>query len=216
MRRTLILGGMVMLLAGTMAAQFRPPSPDGLASTEIGGRFVGARSPDYVDGKWIEISHGRPIKRGRDLWGSREVYGLWLKRGAPVWRAGADISTYLMTQAPLSINGTTVAPGGYTVFIDLKPDKWTLIVSGWQPQQQYDPTNQDKLWGAYGYTPNKDVVRAPMTVATLPWSVDQLTWLFLDMSDAGGKMAIMWDRVMASVPFAIENGPSKPERRGPG
>ena len=156
-----------------------------------------------MDGKWIEISHGRPIKRGRDLWGSRDTYGMWLNRGAPVWRAGADVATYLMSQAPLIINGTTVEPGGYTMFIDLKPDAWTLIVSGWQPQRRYDPTNFRQLWGAYGYTPDKDVVRAPMTLSTLSWSVDQLTWLFLDMSDAGGTLAIMWDTMMATVPFLV-------------
>jgi hypothetical protein len=57
--------------------------------------------------------------------------------------------------------------------------------------------------GAYGYTPDKDVVRAPMTLSTLPFSVDQLTWMFLDMSDAGGTLAIMWDRQMAAVPFVV-------------
>lgn len=210
MSRTLILGGMIILLAGSGAAQYRASSPDGLASTEIGGRYVG-RTPDYLDGKWIEISYGRPIKRGRDLWGSPENYGFRLRAGAPVWRAGADVSTYLMTQAPLIINGTTVEPGGYTMFIDLKPNNWTLIVSGWQPQREYDPSNREQLWGSYGYTRAKDIVRVPMVLSVLPWSVDQLTWQFLDMSDAGGKIAIMWDKMMAVVPFGIQQ--EKPVRR---
>lgn len=189
--------------AVTMRAQQRPPSPDGHAATEIGGRYVGA-DPIYVDGRWIEISYGRPIKRGRvDLWGSGSTYGRMLNDGAPVWRAGADISTYLMTQVPLVINGTRIEPGGYTMFIDLKPDTWTLIVSNWQPQRYFDPANRDQLWGAFGYTPEKDVVRAPMTLATVPYSVDELTWMFLDMSDTGGRMAIAWDRVMASVAFEV-------------
>ena len=42
-----------------------------------------------------------------------------------------------------------------------------------------------------------------MTLATLPFSVDQLTWAFTDMSDAGGKVAIMWDKNVASVPFKV-------------
>jgi hypothetical protein len=214
MRRSLIFGGLVMGLAIGAAAQPRAPSPDGLASAEIGGHYMGARDPAYVDGKWIEISYGRPIKRGRDLWGSKDTYGMWLNRGAPVWRAGADISTYLMTQATLVINGKTIEPGGYTMFIDLKPDNWTLIVSGWQPQRRYDPNNRGELWGSYGYTPDKDIVRARLTLSTLPWSVEQLTWQFLDMSDAGGKMAIMWDKMMAAVPFTIKAQPkSAPDPR---
>ena len=50
---------------------------------------------------------------------------------------------------------------------------------------------------------DKDVVRAPMTLTTLPYSVDQLTWAFLDMTDAGGRLALMWDTQMAVVPFTI-------------
>ncbi len=203
MRFTFVLAASA-ILAGTIAlAQQRAPSPDGLASTEVGGKYQGAGTPIYVGGKWIEISYGRPIRRGRDLWGSTQTYGRWLNAGAPVWRAGADISTYLMTQAPLVINGKTIAPGGYTMFIDLKPNNWTLIVSTWQPQKQFNPANRDQLWGSYGYTPDKDVVRAPMTLTTLPYSVDQLTWAFLDMTDAGGRMALTWDKQMAAVPFTV-------------
>ena len=200
---------LLILAAAPAAAQFRAPSPDGLASTETGGRYAGGRTPYYIEGKWIEVSYGRPIRRGRDLWGNEQTYGMWLNRGAPVWRAGADVSTYLMTEATLTVGGAEIAPGGYSLFIDLKPDDWTLIISNWQPQRRYDPHNRRELWGSYGYTPDKDVVRAPMELTELPWSVDQLTWLFLDMSDAGGRLAIMWDRVMAAVPFGI--APDAPE-----
>ena len=203
-RAVALLAAGSVAFAGTGAqAQRRITSPDGHAATEIGGHYEGASDPVYVGGKWIEISYGRPIKRGRDLWGSGEAYGKYLYRGAPVWRAGADISTYLMTELPLAIGGRTVDPGGYTLFIDLKPENWTLIVSRWQPQKQFNPGNRDQLWGAYGYTPAKDVLRAPMKLTTMPFSVEQLTWSFLDMSDNGGTMAIAWDRVMAAVPFTV-------------
>ena len=59
-------------------------------------RYEGA-DQDYVGGKWIEISYGGPIKRGRDLWGSGPTYGRMLNNGAPVWRAGANAATTLTT-----------------------------------------------------------------------------------------------------------------------
>jgi hypothetical protein len=40
-----------------------------------------------------------------------------------------------------------------------------------------------------------------MTLGTLPMSVDQLTWDFVDMTNAGGKLALMWDKTIATVPF---------------
>jgi hypothetical protein len=42
-----------------------------------------------------------------------------------------------------------------------------------------------------------------MTVERLPYSVDQLIWLFSDVTPAGGTMRVAWERMMASVPFKI-------------
>src|SRR4051794_16732867 len=79
----------------------RQPSPDGTAATEVRGRYVGGDEPVYQGGKWIEVIYGRPIKRGRDLWGSGTDYGKMVNAGAPVWRAGANVSTRLRTELPL-------------------------------------------------------------------------------------------------------------------
>jgi len=198
----------ILLGCAWLAAQGgRPASPAGSSATQVGGKYTtpaGADEPLYSGGKWIEITYGRPIKRGRDLWGSGADYGKKLNAGAPVWRAGANVTTRLKTDVPLVINNKTVAPGEYSVFIELKPSNWTLVVSSWAAQTKYDPSNKAALWGSYEYTPDKDVVRAPMTLASLPFSVDQLTWEFVDMTDAGGKIAIMWDKNVATVPFKVQ------------
>ncbi len=207
MMRTLTATLAVALAATVpvLAQGGRPASPAGTAATQIGGKYdAKAAEPSYQGGKWLEITYGRPIKRGRDVFGGTgEKYGKVANPDAPVWRAGANHTTQLKTEVPLVINGKTVAPGTYTMFIDLKPNNWTLIVSNWKAQVNYDPKNTTELFGAYGYTPDKDVVRAPMTLGTLPFAVDQLTWAFTDMSDAGGKLTLMWDKQVASVPFRV-------------
>ena len=92
--------------------------------------------------------------------------------------------------------------GEYSLFIDLvKPTEWTLIVSSWPAQAKFDPNDKKALWGAYGYTADKDVARVPMKVETLPFAVDQLTWTFLDMTNNGGRIALMWGKTLASTPF---------------
>ena len=186
----------------------RPASPAGTAAAQVGGRWEkNAQGQErYTDGKWIEITYSRPLKRGRDLWGSGGNYAKQyiLQNNAPVWRAGANVSTRLKTEAPLQIGGKTVPPGEYSLFIDTKsPTDWTLIVSNWAAQEKYDPNNKEALWGSFGYTPDKDVVRVPMTLAKMPMSMEELTWAFVDMTPTGGKLAIMWDTVAASVPFTI-------------
>jgi len=184
----------------------RPASPAGSSATQVGGSYAtppGADEPVYQGGKWIEITYGRPIKRGRDLYGSGADYGKKLLSGAPVWRAGANVTTRLTSEVPLTINGKTVPAGGYDVFIDLKPNAWTFILSTLPYQTTYTPGKNDAVWGSFGYVPAKDVVRAPMTLSTLPFSTDQLTWNFVDMTDAGGKLAIMWDKTAAMIAFGV-------------
>src|SRR2546425_2501790 len=196
MRRRLIAASVMLMAAAplvlTQGRGGRPASPAGDTSTVIAG-------------KWIDITYGRPLKRGRDVFPAGADYAkITHTDGAPVWRAGANVTTRLKSEAPLVINGKTVSAGEHSVFIDVKsPTDWTFIVSSWAAQTRYDPNNKEALWGSFGYTPDKDVVRAPMTVTKLPFSVDQLTWDFIDVDASGGKLAIMWDKTMASVPFKL-------------
>lgn len=185
-----------------LAQSRRVASPPGESSTEVGGRHD--ERAGYVDGKWLHLKYGRPIKRGRDLFGPAD-FADFLYDGAPVWRAGANVSTRLATEVPISIDGTLIPPGEYTLFIELEgASRWTFILSTWPAQITYDDKNTSAVFGAYGYTPDRDIVRVPMKVEALPYSFDQLSWQFLDMSDSGGRLAILWDRQLASVPFRIQ------------
>jgi hypothetical protein len=183
----------------------RPASPPGTAATQVGGKYVEGKSgPVYQGGKWIEITYGRPIKRQRqNLFGSGADYGKKLSDEAPVWRAGANQTTRLKTEVPLVFDGKTLPAGEYSVFVELREKAWTLIFSTWPAQVKYDPNDKTALWGAYGYTPDKDVLRAPMRVETLPFSMDQFTIAFVDMAADGGKIAMMWDKTMGTVAFKV-------------
>lgn len=189
------------ITADALAQTRRIASPPGVSATEVLGRHD--EREGYVGGRWLEIRYGRPIKRGRDLFGPPDFADA-LADGAPVWRAGANHTTRLLTDVPIVINGRTVPAGEHTLFIEqASARRWTLIVSDWPAQTTYDESNKAALWGAYDYTADRDVVRAPMRVESLPYSFDQLSWEFLDVSDAGGRLAILWDRKIASVPFRI-------------
>ena len=201
----------VALAGAALSAQGpnRPASPRGSAEAEVGGKWETTKNAQgrerqvYQGGKWVTISYGRPLKRGRELFGTGDAYATKLYAGAPVWRAGADVSTQLTTEAPLVIGGKTIAPGTYTLFIDLKPGNWTLIVSTHKAQEKYDPNNKEAIWGAYGYDASKDVVRVPMQYADLPFSIEQLSWGFTDVTDKGFTLQIWWDKANASVPVTL-------------
>src|SRR5262249_12199003 len=121
----------------------RIASPAGHTAVEVGGKYVPSDKPGvpprYEGGKWIDVTYYRPIKRGRnDLFGSGADYGKKLNASAPVWRAGANVTTRLKTEVPLEIGGKRIEPGEYSLFVDLKEGAWTLIVSTQPWQKNYD------------------------------------------------------------------------------
>ena len=193
-RLGLIFAISAVLLTGVSAQQQqrRPASPEGTAATQ-------------VDNRWIEIVYGRPILRGRtNMFGSGADYGKKLYDGGPVWRAGANLTTLLRTEVPLEIGGKRIAPGDYGVVVELKSEKdWTFILTTQARQTRYDAKNTTELYGGFNYKPDRDVTRAPMRVEAIPFSMDQLTWAFTDVSATGGTMRVWWEKTMASVPFKI-------------
>ena len=190
-----------LLAAGVLAQERRLRSPPGHSAVQVGGAFDPVQY-GYLGGPWIDVYYGRPLKRGRDLFGPPD-WAAMLNDGAPVWRAGANQSTRLVTEAPLIIGGARVEPGEYTLFIDLSDDVWTFIVSSWPAQRTYDHENRDALFGAFDYTDDRDVLRTPMALETLPVSFEQLSWQFLDVTARGGRLALLWDDRMASVRFTV-------------
>ena len=207
MKRAVVAALAVAASGLVVAAQQanRPMSPRTSAATQVGGEWVkGERGEQYQGGKWIEITYGAPLKRGRaNLFGTGAEYGKSLLRGAPVWRAGADVTTRLKTEVPLQFGDKKVPAGEYSVFVDLKPDNWTLILSTWAAQEKFDRNNKEALWGAYNYTPDKDVARVPMALNQIDMSIEQLTWTFANMTKTGGTLALVWDNVMAAAPFSV-------------
>ena len=207
---SLAVAGIVAVSGLAHAQGGRPMSPTGSATAHVQGKWTNPGKQTFVlgggnyeGGKWIEITYGRPLKRGRDVFGSGADYGKATLIGAPIWRAGADVTTQLKTEVPLKIGTATVAPGAYTLFVDLKEHNWTFVVSSLPAQAKYDPNEKVAVWGAYNYTPAKDVVRVTMKLETLPHSQEQLSWSFVDMTPTGGTIALSWDKTQALVPFTF-------------
>ena len=206
MSKRLVIGiALVSLAASAVGAQEpveRPRSPAARSATQIGGGYYDGQL-GYVGGRWIEITYGRPIRRGRDIF-TPDDFVEHLNDGGPVWRAGANVSTQLITETPMTIGGTLVPLGTYTVFIELARDEWTLIISTLKALTTgMNQGDEPAVFGAFDYTPDQDLVRVPMELETLPHRHDQLHWEFVDITPTGGRVAVFWDDRMASVPFTV-------------
>ena len=158
----------------------------------------------YVDGKWIDIDYGRPILRQREnIFGSGAEYGQRIYGGAPIWRVGANLSTRFKTEVPLMFGGNRLDTGEYSMFIDLRENDWTLVFSAWGAKQDFREENPNAIFGANGYTDEKDVLRAPMTVSQTDVSMDQLVLAFADVKQDGGTLVVWWDTTRATIDFIV-------------
>jgi hypothetical protein len=203
----LAFAGSVALAQQAAAPAPVPASPRGTSATQVSGKWIEEKpgaGPRYREGKWIVIDYGRPILRGRaDIFGSGADYGKKVNAGAPVWRAGANQTTRIRTEAPLVFAGKTLPAGEYSLFIDLKPGAWTLIVSSQPVQAKYDPNNKTETWGSDNYDPKFDVLRVPMKTITGATSVDQFYIGFVDMTQQGGTLSMWWEKTAATVAFSV-------------
>jgi hypothetical protein len=190
------------------ARQDRPLSPPGTATAMVGGEWGKDAEGNavYQGGKWIEVIYSRPMLRQRtSIFGSGAEYGVAVRAGTPLWRAGANQTTVLKTEVPLVFGGTTVPAGEYGVLIELRgPTAWTLILSRQPRQTQFDAANKTDLIGAVNHNPSFDVARIPMQVnSKVQQRIEQLTFMFLDVTRTGGKLALAWDHTQASVEFKV-------------
>jgi Protein of unknown function (DUF2911) len=135
------------------------------------------------DGKTITVDYSSPRLKGRKVGGEVAPFG-------EIWRTGANEATTFVTTANLSVEGTDVPAGSYTIFTIPEQDKWTLIIS--------------KVTGEWGI-PYKDeyksqeVARVPMQVSKTSAPVENFTISF-DQS-GGCTLQLSWGNTMASAKF---------------
>jgi hypothetical protein len=142
--------------------------------------------------------------RGREnIFGAGAAYGKTVNPDSAIWRAGANDTTRLTTQAPLEIGGKPIGAGVYSVFVDLKEGAWTFVLSTQAVQPKYDPNDKVQLYGAYNYDPKFDVLRAPMRLSTSTMSIEQFTIGFSDVKADRGVLYMAWDRTVGSIDFAV-------------
>ena len=183
-----------------------PPSPAGQAAVQLGGRWEKAADGGqrYRDGKWVVVDYSRPLLRARkDIFGAGAEYGKTVSDGSAVWRMGANDTTQLTTQVPLTIGGKTIQPGVYNAFAELRPGAWTLVLSTQARQPKYDPNDKVLLYGSYNYDPKFDVLRAPMTVRQNDVSTEQLTLGFVNVSETSATFEVRWDKTVATVALSL-------------
>jgi hypothetical protein len=150
------------------------------AARELAGKGLGNLSPRdttraTVGGARVQIDYGRPLRRGRVIFGTVVPWDT-------VWRTGANQATQLITDKDLVVGGTVVPAGTYSLFTIPSTKGWMLIIN-----------KQHGQWGT-DYDAKQDLARIPMRLRTLPTPIERFTIVTRD-----SNLVISWDQAEASV-----------------
>jgi hypothetical protein len=174
MKKMYLTGGVFLLVlvcalvAAPQQDKSKRPSPPAQAAWDLGG------------GKSVTVDYGSPRAKGRKIYGELVPLG-------QVWRTGANEATTLVTPVDLTIGGTAVPAGTYTIFTIPNKDKWTLIIS-----------KKTGEWGTDYPGQANDLARVDMKVSTLPGPVENLTISF-EKAGGGANLNVDWETTRASV-----------------
>lgn len=163
----------LVLLMSAMAfaqgdAKKPPASPPGTASYS------------FADGKKVSIDYSRPYAKGRKIMGGLVPYG-------QVWRTGANSATSFVTDTDVTIGGTNVPAGKYTIYTLPGEMAWKLIIN-----------KQTGQWGTQ-YDQSQDLARIDMVAKKLSTPVEQFTISFDKTSGDSAKLKLEWENTSATV-----------------
>jgi hypothetical protein len=110
-----------------------------------------------------------------------------------VWRTGSDEATLLITQKAISLGGTTIPAGAYTLFsLPNEDGTGKLIIS-----------KQIGQWGTQ-YDESQDLARVDLKKDALDTPLDQFAMSVGKDPSGGGVIKLMWENTQYSVAFSVQ------------
>jgi hypothetical protein len=129
---------------------------------------------DYTDGNQVSMQYLPKVKEE--------------PKNGRVWSPGIT----LYVQVPLTLGGSEIPLGAYTVYLIPGGKSWTLIV------------NRNVTAGA-PYNSSQDVARAPMEIGEIPDPTKQLELSFAHMSAKQCSLRVYYQKTGAFTDFLEKN-----------
>jgi hypothetical protein len=132
----------------------------------------------------IELNYSRPAKKDRKIMGDLVPFG-------KVWRTGANAATTLTFSDDVSIGGKEVKAGKYGLLTIPGADKWIIIIT------KDITVNQPSL-----YKQENDVVRVEVKPVTTPFTIENFTINFADITGNSCNIELMWENTYLQFPVS--------------
>lgn len=131
----------------------------------------------------IELNYSRPGKKGRKVMGDLVPFG-------KVWRTGANNATTLTFSDDVTIGGVDIKAGKYGLLSIPDASKWTIIIS-----------KDVNVSSPAAYKPENDVVRLQADVVKTPFTVENFTINFANITGSSCTVEMMWENTYVQFPI---------------
>jgi len=131
----------------------------------------------------IELNYSRPGKKGRKIMGDLVPFG-------KVWRTGANNATTLSFSDDVTIGGVNIKAGKYGLLSIPDAAKWTIIIS-----------KDVNVSSPAAYKPENDVVRLQADVVKTPFTVENFTINFANITGSSCTLEMMWENTYVQFPI---------------
>ncbi len=131
---------------------------------------------------FIELNYSRPAKKDRKIMGDLVPFG-------KVWRTGANAATTLTFSEDVTIGGKEIKAGKYGMLTIPDAKKWTIIIS--KDVNVSQPAD---------YKPENDVVRVEADVVATPFTVENFTIAFANITGSSCNVELMWENTYLQFP----------------
>jgi hypothetical protein len=129
------------------------------------------------------VTYGRPLKRGRKIFGGVVPYD-------SVWRTGANSPTSISFENDIKMGNTMIPKGLYSIYTIPKQNEWILIFN---TDLKTWPTDPDR---------NKDFVQVLIPIKKTENIRQQFT-IEVKETKTGGILSFNWDNIIAFAGFEV-------------
>jgi len=131
----------------------------------------------------IKIRYGRPLKRGRTIFGGVVPHD-------SVWRTGANRPTLITLENNIKLGKTIIPKGQYSIYTVPRLNNWQLIFN---TDLRKWPTDPDI---------SKDLATIVIPVKKTGNTIEKFT-IEIEETKKGGLLKFLWDDVIAYTEFEV-------------
>lgn len=134
----------------------------------------------------VSIDYSRPSMRGRKVYGDLVPFG-------KLWRTGANAYTKISFDTDVTIAGSTLKAGTYSIFTKPGEKNWEVFF-----YTDIDGGGTPKNWDE-----NKVVAKASVPVYSMDMPVETFTITIDDLKSSGANIGIIWENTYVAIPFEV-------------